>query len=208
MKKAVIVVLTILIFHIQGQAKAPVSADRWLEIDLYWFEHKDMEKSAEALWERYYPLMNGINGWKGIILNVGWISDYILEWQGELNQEIKLPKNMKSWGWFKDEGQLAGTTTEQMQLWKARFEKSDKPHVINYDAWTYADLKKLVQILKKVARDKYKLNDIKVGTFVTGTDNTYGGDNSTFSKKHPNSFRNGFPNIRPPDPILGNQIVM
>jgi len=172
-----------------------IMADRWLEIDLYWFNHKDMEKSAVAFWKRYYPLMEGIDGWKGVFLNVGWISDYILEWQGDLNQEIRLPKNMKSWGWLKDEGQLSGTSLERMQLWKDRFEKLGTPNVINYDTWTYADLKKLVHILKEIAREKYKLNDIKVGTFVLGFQSVYGGDKSAFSIKHPNSFQNWVPNL-------------
>ncbi|MBK5261204.1 MAG: hypothetical protein JJE17_01375 [Peptostreptococcaceae bacterium] len=172
-----------------------IHADRWLEIDLYWFDHSNMEKSAMEFWDRYYPLMNGIDGWKGVILNVGWISDYILEWQGDLNQEIKFPKNMKAWGWIKDEGQLAGSTLERIQLWKDRFEKLGKPKVINYDTWTYADLKKMVLILKNVARDKYNLNDIKIGTSVLGFQSVYGGEKSEFSKRHPNSFMNNAPNL-------------
>jgi hypothetical protein len=195
MKKVLIILSIILFFNNYIDAKTPIVADRWLEIDLYWFEHKDMQQSAEAFWERYHPLMDGIDGWKGVILNVGWISDYILEWQGDLKQEIKLPKNMKSWGWFKDEGQLTGTTLERMQLWKERFEKADRPQIINYETWTYADLKKLVGVLKKVASDKYKLNDIKVGTFVVGNESLYDGDKSLFSIKHPNAYKNGMPNM-------------
>ena len=112
MKRAIIIFI-ILLGSNTIEADQPVQADRWLEIDLYWFKPDNLEKSAIAFWERYSPLMDGINGWKGVILNVGWISDYILEWQGDLNQEIVFPKGMKSWGWFKDEGQLSGTSTER-----------------------------------------------------------------------------------------------
>ena len=194
MKKNLII-LFILFCSICTNAKIPVAADRWLEIDLYWFEHKDMEKSATIFWERYEPLMKGIDGWKGVIINVGWITDYLYEWQGDLNQEIKLPKNMKTWGSIKDGGQLAGTTPERMDLWKERFEKADKPVSIDYEKWTYADLKKLVAIIKKTAQNKYNLKDIKVGTFITGGQNSYDGDKSSFSLRHLNSYKNGKPNM-------------
>jgi hypothetical protein len=195
MKKTLILLFNILFFSIGTNAKTPVAADRWLEIDLYWFEHKNMEKSANEFWLRYEPLMQGIDGWKGVIINVGWITDYLYEWQGDINQEIKLPKNMKTWGSIKDQGQLAGTTPERMDLWKERFEKADKPQSIDYEKWTYADLKKLVNILKKVAQNKYNIKDVKVGTFITGGQNSYDGDNSSFSLRHVNSYRNGKPNM-------------
>lgn len=73
-------------------ASVPLKTDRWLEIDLYWFEHKDMEKSVNEFWDRFYPLLEDVDGWKGVILNVGWISDYILEWHGDMNEMIRLPK--------------------------------------------------------------------------------------------------------------------
>ncbi|WP_428232546.1 hypothetical protein [Flavobacterium sp.] len=194
MKKSLIILFSIL-YSININAKIPVAADRWLEIDLYWFEHKDMQKSANEFWERYEPLMKGIDGWRGVIINVGWITDYLYEWQGDLNQEIKLPKNMKTWGSIKDGGQLAGTTTERMDLWKERFEKADQPQSINYEKWTYVDLKKLVAIIKKTAQNKYHLKDIKVGTFITGGQNSYDGDKSSFSLRHVNSYKNGKPNM-------------
>lgn len=195
MKKSFIILFSILFCSVTMNAKTPVAADRWLEIDLYWFEHKDMEKSATIFWERYEPLMKGIDGWKGVIINVGWITDYLYEWQGDLSQEIKLPKNMKTWGSIKDGGQLAGTTPERMDLWKERFEKADKPVSIEYEKWTYADLKKLVAIIKKVAQNKYNLKDVKVGTFITGGQNSYDGDKSSFSLRHLNSYKNGKPNM-------------
>ncbi len=176
-------------------AKSTIPSDRWLEIDLYWFEHNDMEGSANIFWERFYPLVEGIDGWKGVILNVGWVADYILEWQGDLTQEIKLPKNMLKFPWFKNEGVLSGSTMERIDLWKTRFDNADNYQVINYDKWTYSDLKKLVSVIKKVARDKYKLPDVKVGTFTIGRENIYNGDKSEFSKKHSNAWHNNKSNM-------------
>src|SRR5664279_4042708 len=121
MKKTALFLILIIIFQTKGFSKTPVSADRWLEIDLYWFDKHNIEKSADIFWSRFFPLVDGLDGWKGVILNVGWISDYILEWKGDLNQEIKLPGNMKKHPGFNDEGYLPGTTTEALVLWKKRF---------------------------------------------------------------------------------------
>ena len=176
-------------------ATTPLKTDRWLEIDLYWFEHKDMEKSVNQFWDRFYPLLEGVDGWKGVILNVGWISDYILEWNGDLNDTIRLPKNMKKWPWFKDEGQFNGNTIKRMQLWKDRFSKADPPQVINYESWTYADLKKISNLIRKVAHKRYQLTDVKVGTFVLGWESIYGGDKTVFAKIHPNIYLNNAPNL-------------
>jgi hypothetical protein len=176
-------------------AAIPLKTDRWLEIDLYWFEHKEMEKSVNQFWDRFYPLMEGLDGWKGVILNVGWTSDYILEWHGDLNETIKFPKNMKKWPSFKDEGQFSGNTIDRIQLWKDRFSKADKPQVINYEAWTYADLKKLSDLIKKVAFKKYRLTDVMVGTFVLGFESIYDGDKTEFAKTHPNAYLNNAPNL-------------
>jgi hypothetical protein len=195
MKKAALFVALIIIFQAKGFSKTPVSADRWLEIDLYWFDKQNIEKSADTFWSRFSPLVDGLNGWKGVILNVGWISDYILEWQGDLTREIKLPENMKKHPGFSDEGYLAGSTTEALILWKKRFSDPDKFEVVNYDKWSYKDLKKLVQAIKDVGIKKYKLNGIKVGTLVLGWESIYSGNKSSFGGKHPNIFKNDAPNF-------------
>lgn len=193
--KKLLFTFSLLYLTIVVNSAQPVKADRWLEIDLYWFERTDMDKSVDRFWERFHPLMDGIEGWRGVILNVGWISDYILEWNGDLRNAIKLPKNMKQWAVFKDQGQLGGNTIEQMQLHSERFQKADPPKVINYENWTYVDLKKLTATLKKTASEKYNLNDIKVGTLVLGWENIYEGDKTEFVKAHPNAYRNNFPNM-------------
>jgi hypothetical protein len=108
MKTTLTVLLFLMIFNTINYGEGPIKTDRWLEIDLYWFDKGNMEKSVDLFWKRFSPLVDEIDGWKGVILNVGWISDYILEWQGDLNQEIKLPKNMKQSPVFMVEGQLSG----------------------------------------------------------------------------------------------------
>ena len=173
----------------------PQQTDRWLEIDLYWFEHKDMKNSVEQFWDRFYPLVEEVDGWKGVILNIGWISDYIVEWNGDLNEPIKLPKNMTAWPRFKDEGQLSGNTLERMQLWEDRFNNAEPSQVINYEKWTYADLKKLSALIRDIARKKYKLNNVKVGTFVLGWKSIYDGDKTMFAQIHPNAYLNNHPNL-------------
>jgi hypothetical protein len=195
MKRLSLYCLLLVVQPLIINAAIPIKTDRWLEIDLYWFEHKDMEKSVNQFWDRFFPLLEGVDGWKGVILNVGWISDYVLEWHGDLNETIKLPKNMKKWPWFKDVGQFSGNTIERMQLWKDRFSKADTPQVINYEAWTYADLKKLAGLIKKVAFKKYRLTDVMVGTFVLGFESIYDGDKTVFAKTHPNAYLNNAPNL-------------
>ena len=195
MKKTALFLILIIIFQTKGFSKTPVSADRWLEIDLYWFDKQNIEKSADIFWSRFFPLVDGLDGWKGVILNVGWISDYILEWKGDLNQEIKLPGNMKKHPGFNDEGYLPGTTTEALVLWKKRFNDPDKFEVVNYDKWSYKDLKKLVRAIKDVGLKKYKISGIKVGTLVLGWESIYSGNKSSFSQKHPNIYVNDAPNL-------------
>jgi hypothetical protein len=171
--------------------KSPVPADRWMEIDLYWFNRDKIQGSVDEFWNRYSPLFEDVEGWKGIILNVGWLMDYVMEWQGNLEQKISLPKNMKQWGIFNEQGALRGTTTEKIALWRERFPKDRVFTTINYQPWSYGDLKKLATALKKVASQKYHLSDIKVGSLVIGWESIYYGEMSGFAKIHSNVYLSG-----------------
>ncbi|HLP73018.1 MAG TPA: hypothetical protein VK155_08965 [Bacteroidales bacterium] len=195
MKKSFLIILSIICFNGIIMSKTPVRGDRWLEMDLYWFEHENMEASVDRFWERFNPLMEGVEGWKGVILNVGWISDYILEWHGDQNELIRFPKNMEVGPFFKDYGQLGGNTIERMKKAEARFEATAPPQVVNYEKWTYSDLKKLSALLKRVALKKYQITEIKVGTFVLGFESIYGGEKTNFTKAHPNAFVLNYPNL-------------
>lgn len=172
-------------------ANASVPADQWLEIDLYWFDRDNMESSVNELWERYYPLFEGVEGWKGVILNVGWLMDYVIEWQGDMNQQIMLPKNMKKSGTFSEKGLLTGNSEERIAASKERFTMDRADVTITYQPWKYGDLKKLAGLLRKIAIQKYHIQDFKVGSLVIGWDKIYSGELSNFTKIHSNVFLDG-----------------
>ena len=98
-----------------------VPGDRWLEIDLYWFDLKDIRGSARAFWDRYEPLYAGVQGFRGVVLNVGWTVACVMDWSGDLNQRIDLPKGTGQQKWVKQTGPLTGTTEERQRQWKQRF---------------------------------------------------------------------------------------
>lgn len=195
MKLVILICFLLFVPPIASKASEQLKTDRWLEIDLCWFEQKNMEQSVNQFWERFYPLFQGIDGWRGIVLNVGWTSDYLFEWHGNLKETIQLPKNMKKYPWFKDQEKLKGNSIERMKQWKTRFNKADKPEIINFEPWSYADLKKLSILLKKTASKKFQLEDVMVGTFVVGFESIYDGEKTQFSKKHQNAYLNNAPNL-------------
>lgn len=164
----------------------PIPADRWLEIDLYWFDKNDLKQSVDAFWTRFGPLYEGVTGLKGVILNVGWLMDYIYEWKGNLQDTIILPKKMISQK-YTNYAPLKGSIENRQKQWKQRF-ASVIEEPVEYQAWTYGDIKDLVAALKKTASRKCSINDLRVGTFVLGWKNIYGGEESVFSKKHPQVY--------------------
>ena len=64
---------------LQADAAPPaVPADRWMEVDLYWFDPADVERSADTFWTRYARLYRGVSGYKGVVLNLGFTANYIV----------------------------------------------------------------------------------------------------------------------------------
>jgi len=169
---------------------ADVRGDRWVEIDLYWFDRDNMEKSAEEFWGRFHPLFAGLDGWRGVILNVGWTSSYILDWRGNLDDRIPLPTGMKEQNWFKVTGMLTGTTKERQEQWKERFRDPASHLKRDYQPWTYADVRALAEALRSVASGR-GLKDIRVGSLVLGCRTIYGGADFPFTLRHPNVFVRG-----------------
>lgn len=166
-----------------------IPADRWLEIDLYWFDREAIGRSVEEFWDRYAPLYEGVTGWKGLIMSIGLSAGYILDWHGKLDEAVSLPQNMRPWPMLECSGQLEGTTEERIRQWKEeRLAKADRSRWASYQPWTYGELKILAETLRKVAREKYEIQGFKVGSYVTGWDRHYGCDPIDFSVKHPNSF--------------------
>ena len=189
MKKSFCLALLALLLSCNNNQKketTQIAADRWLEIDLYWFDKNDLRQSTDAFWTRFGPLYEGVQGWKGVILNVGWLMDYVYEWKGNLRDTIPLPKKMISQK-FTDYTPLKGTTENRQNLWKKRFDSViEKP--VEYQAWTYMDVKNLIAELKETGKRKCSITDLKVGTLALGWKNIYGGEESAFSKKHPQVY--------------------
>ena len=155
-----------------------------MEVDLFWFEHNNMKGSADKFWERMAPLFENLSGDKGLIINCGWLMDFVLEWNGELNSRIPLTKNMRIHFQFNDEGYFLGNTEQRYAQAKDRWEKQAKDEiVVNYEPWTYQDMKEFILILKKSA-EKKGIKDLKVGTYVLGWKNIYAGNESSFFSRH------------------------
>jgi len=187
MKTLLIIVFVAISINLFAQ-KQVVKTDRWLELDLYWFEKDNIQNSVDTLLERYYPLLQNIDGWKGFILNTGWLIDNIVGWNGDINQPIDFPENMKTPPWFNDKGVLTGNAGELWDNYKLRLERSSELQVLHYEDWTYADVKKLCSTIRSVAKKKYNIPDIKIGTYVLGWDNAYAGALAKFAIKHPYLF--------------------
>lgn len=104
-----------------SDASLPVPGDRWLEIDLYWFDLDHMQDSVHTFWNRFAPLYRGVAGEKGVILNVGWTVAYIMEWSGKLAQRISLPLGTGQQPWVPETSSLPGSTAQRLEEWKQRF---------------------------------------------------------------------------------------
>lgn len=167
-----------------------VRGDRWMEIDLYWFDRDNIGKSAEQFWDRFTLLFAGLDGWRGVILNIGWTSSYVLDWRGSLNDRIALPTGMQEQNWFKVTGMLTGTTQERRKQWKERFRDPASHLKRDYQPWTYADVKALAEALRGVAAGR-GLEGIRVGSFVLGCRTIYDGKDFPFTLRHPNVFVRG-----------------
>jgi hypothetical protein len=191
--RSVVVALTLALPFVAGASgtgkeetqSAILKTDRWMEIDLYWFDKANKEASVEAFWERNHSIYQNCEGWKGLIINAGWLLGVVTDWSGDLNQQIVLPKEMQIRPYYKDYGYLLGSTIERQELQKQRFEVADKQVPVNYEAWTYRDLKELAGMLRRVARERYQISDFKVGTFVLDWRSVYGGEELAFGKRHP-----------------------
>ena len=194
MRRAAVVVLLAACLPLQA---ASVPADRWLEIDLYWFDRDNIPGSVRIFWQRYAPLYEGVTGWKGLIMSIGLSAGYILDWHGNLDEPVNLPKNMHPWPMLRCDRQLTGPTEERIRQWREqRLATADKSRWASYQPWTYRDLRRLTNELRAVAQHDYGIPDFKVGSYVTGWDRHYDCDPIEFSVRHPNSYFNVLVNGR------------
>jgi len=169
----------------------PVDADRWVEIDLYWFDRSHIQSSAREFWDRYAPLYENVAGWRGVILNIGWLVDPVLHWPGDLEARIPIPAALEQESWFRVTGPLTGTVAERKRQWKKRFRDPDAELRRDYQPWTYADLARLAEELRQTAARGHGLEGVRVGTFALGWESIYHSLGSRFGARHPEAFRPG-----------------
>jgi hypothetical protein len=175
------------------RAEQSVPGDRWLEIDLYWFDHGNMRQSVAGFWERFAPLFENIQGERGLILNVGWTVGYIMEWNGDPRQRITLPPATGQQPWVSQTAPLDGDTATRMRKWKERFANPVMVEKLGYGPWTYADLGGLAALLRTTAK-RHGVDNFKVGTLVYAWEWAYG-EIAPWVKKHPESFSARVPKI-------------
>jgi hypothetical protein len=163
-----------------------VPGDRWIEIDLYWFEQKDLPGSVNEFWQRFAPLYSDVEGYKGVVLNVGWTVNYIMEFSGDLQQPIALPIGSGQQPWVAETSALPGNTEDRKREWKQRFSTPLMVPRHSYGAWTYADVKRLSELLRAGAR-QYGIHGFKVATLCYAWNNAYG-EIAPFAKRHPEAW--------------------
>ena len=168
------------------QSAYPAPGDRWLEIDLYWFQQKDIGGSVKTFWDRFQPLYAGVQGYRGLILNVGWTVGCILEWSGDLEQAISLPRGSGQQHWVDMHGPLRGTTEERKLEAQARFAKPLMVPHSGYDPWTYGDLKKLASTLRDEATRR-GISGFKVGMLNYAWTHAYG-EEAAWVRRHREAF--------------------
>ncbi len=179
-------------------------ADRWLELDLYWFRQPNLEESARQFWKRYLPLYAGLEGYRGVILSVAWTVGPVMEWSGDLSQKVSVPTGTGDSleqpvdGWVPETAPLNGTTEEQKRQWHARFApgKAAGTKRRPSDRWTYGDLKNLANLLRSEA-ERNGVSDFKVGMFTTGGEGAYG-EHAPWAYRHPEAFS---PRFNPDAPL-------
>jgi hypothetical protein len=75
-----------------------MKTDRWIEVDLSWFQPNSITQNVNEFMDRVSPLFNEISGEKGVILNCGWLIDLVTEWTGNPDQPLPFRSQlMKAW---------------------------------------------------------------------------------------------------------------
>ncbi|MDQ7911203.1 hypothetical protein RB614_42615 [Phytohabitans sp. ZYX-F-186] len=164
--------------------------DRFVEIDLFWFDHSGPRRAADEFWERMAPLFAGVDGWRGVIVNLGWLADHVLDWRGSLDAPIPLPRQLTLEPMVTDRAPLTGTVAERMAAWRERFARSGQRERVDYPPWTYRELAALLRHLRESAA-AHGVPELKVGTFVIGWESVYASSDSGWARRHPAVFVDG-----------------
>jgi hypothetical protein len=72
--------------------------DRWIEMDLQWFDPDRLNEQILLLLDRLAPLYRSVSGKRGLIFNVGWLIDLVTEWTGRADQPLPL-HSRRTAGW-------------------------------------------------------------------------------------------------------------
>ena len=168
-------------------ARASTTDDRWLELDLYWFSAEQPERSATQFWERYHPLFKDVRGYRGVVLNVGFTTNYIMEYSGDLGQTIVLPEGKGQELGARLDGPLLGDSAQRQQSWRNRFrEHANASSQVRYGAWTYGGLKRLAEAMRQQGRLR-GVENFRVATLAVGQDGAYG-EKASFAVAHPEAW--------------------
>lgn len=141
----------------------------------------------DQFWDRFQPLYAGVQGYRGVLLNVGWTVEYIMDWSGDPGQRIVLPKGSGQSPWIAETAPLTGSTEERMKEWRERFAKPVSVQRQTYGTWTYRDLKTLAQLIRKTA-SRRGIGDFKVGALTLAWPDPYG-EQAPWATRHPEAFR-------------------
>ncbi len=167
-------------------ATPAVAADRWMEIDLYWFERGNIAGSVYQFWDRFQPLYQGVEGYRGLILNIGWTVQFIMDWSGHPEQRILLPSGSGQEPWVAQTGPLTGPTAERQRQWKERFAHPVLVERHGYEPWTYDELKTLADTLRAEAARR-GIGQFRVGALTYAWTHAYG-EQAPWVKRHPEVF--------------------
>lgn len=170
----------------QTRTVASVDADRWLEIDLYWFKQQEISDSVREFWDRFEPLYRGVRGYRGVILNIGWTVGPVMEWSGDLQQRISLPTGSGQQKWVDEKEPLTGTTEERKKKSEQRFAGAVVATRHGYDPWTYGNVKNLASEMKREAARR-SITELKVGMLNYAWRDAYG-EEAPWVKAHPEAF--------------------
>lgn len=170
-----------------------VAADRWVEIDLYWFDAEAPERSAAAFWDRYAPLYRNVAGYRGAILNIGFTVDHVMAFCA-LGQPIALPDPKGQELGAKVEGPLSGDTVARQAAWRKRFAgHRNAAEQVRYGQWTYDRLGRLAKALRREG-ERRGVRDFHVGSFVVAFNNAYG-EVTPFARSHPEAWTRWRPGV-------------
>ena len=157
-------------------ADSQLATDRWIELDLYWFDRDNISKSVSTYLERMSPVYKNASGWRGVIVNVGWMVDYIAGFSGSLDERIPFPDFSRR-GLGQKEPSQTDTPAGAASVGRA-----------NYAPWTYADLKTLGDEFRKQAASRYGIKDFKFGTLILGWGSIYSSTDAGWRAEHPEVY--------------------